>query len=166
LRKHFERRPIEVLIPETQQEIDEVQSRVVQLKALLRDLDGKYRNAVISDRATFKTTALIQFIAEKMMNLEPPARVGVLCPSQTIVERFARAYQMEFPTLRVRNPLVATPDEVNHGKWHGFPVSEVYAEEMFMISPADIERVAAQYNFIGGIGTLPPKPIVARITNW
>lgn len=166
MRKLYERRPIEVLIPETQQEIDEVQLRVIQLKQMLRQMDGKYSNAVITDRATFKTTALVQFIAERMMNLEPPARIGVVCPNRAIAEHFARTYQTEFPTLRVRNPLVDSVDEVIRGKWRGFRVEEVYAEEMFLIAPRELDELAAQYKFKGGIGTLPPKPVLCKITNW
>ena len=166
MRKQYMRPPIEVIIPENQQEINEVQSKIVLLKEKLRLLDGKSSNAVIADRASLKTSAMVQFLAELQMNQEPPTRVGVICPNRDIAQRLAFAYQTEFPTLRVNNPLISSADEVIRGKWRGFRVGVVYAEEMFLMHPREIDEVAAQYKFLGGIGTLPPRPVLARITNW
>ena len=160
------RPPIEVLIPETEKERNEVQSRIIELKELLRNLNVN-ANAVISDRATYKTTALVQFIAELQMNLEPPKRIGVVCPNRQITEQFAYAYQQEFPTLRVRNPLVDSIDNVLRGCWRGrFDVDAVYAEEIFLMLPRQIDELSLMHKFVGGIGTLPPRPTLAKINNW
>ena len=161
--KRYDRAPIEVLIPENRQEMDEVQRRVVELKNLFRNARDSKDNVIIADRASFKTTALVQFVAERMMNLEPPARVGVLCPNSAMVEQFARAYQIEFPTLRVRNPLVASYNEIcTRGGWRGGEVVEIYAEEIFMMHPSVMDLP----EFVFGVGTLEKRPVSARIRNW
>lgn len=158
----------------TSREHQERQGDVCRLKDLMRechtahfsDRAGRITrlNAVISDRATYKTTALIQFVGERMLILAPPARVGVVCPNIEIAKRFAIQYQEVFPDgpAGIRNPLVASIDEVSHGCWNGWEVSEVYAEEMFMMRPREIHAIP---NFICGIGTLH-RPVTIRVENW
>lgn len=168
MKKRYEGRPIEVLIPETRAECDTVQRMVVNLKRRLRDAleaDPTERGfrAIVADRAQFKTTALVQFVAERQMNVNPPIRVGVLCPNQNMVRLFTNAYQTEFPTLRVRNPLVATPEEVIRGRWAGEEVNEVYADEIFMMNPHELRQIPG---FVCGIGTLMESPVLIRISSW
>jgi hypothetical protein len=145
---------------------EDIQKQVCELKDLLRSAGvcENHDNAVISDRATFKTTALIQFVAERMLILPPPGRVGVVCPNYEIATRFAREYQEMFPSgpAHLRNPLVDSIDDVIRGKWQGWSVPEVYAEEMFMLAPRDLFAIP---NFICGIGTLN-HPVGLRIKNW
>ena len=167
--KRYPGRPIEVMCPVNAKEMDIVQERIVLRKDMLRKCTEEFIrnplcrvNAVISDRATFKTSALVQFVAERQMTIPPPGRIGVLCPNRTMVEMFARAYQIEFPTLRVRNPLVATPEEVKHGCWNGWTVPEVYADEMFLMNTREVHAVP---NLVCGIGTLP-RAVIVRVNAW
>jgi len=144
---------------------EEIQKSICELKNLLRDaLVNKHNNAVVSDRRTYKTSALIQFVAERMLVLPPPARVGIVCPNMDMTRRFALEYQMTFPDgpAKLRNPLVASIDEVLHGIWRGWLVPEVYAEEMFRIPWQQLREVP---NFVAGIGTLHP-PVSLRIEKW
>src|SRR5208282_6421903 len=130
----------------------EIQKAICELKDLLRSASrNNHNNAVVSDRRTYKTTALIQFVIERLLILPPPARVGVVCPNRQMMDLFAREYQILFPALPIRNPLVATIDEVLEGCWRCWDVPEVYAEEMFMIPASRLRSVP---NFIAGIGTL------------
>jgi|SRR5271157_2584845 len=123
-----------------------------------------HQNVVISDRRTSKTTALIQFVAERMMILPPPQRVGVVCPTLSIVRQFAEQYQILFPNgpAGIRNPLIATIDEVRQGRWDGWEVPEVYAEEMFLVPSRALLSIP---NFVVGIGTLNGSAAL-RIDKW
>lgn len=173
MKKSYERQPIEVIIPENQQELDTVQQMIVNLKRQLNEALDEFQEptkmiagftAIVADRAQFKTTALVQFVAERQMNLDPPARVGVVCPNYPMVDLFARAYQREFPTLRVRNPLVGVADDFYRGKWRGMcEIPEVYADEIFMIRRRELAQIE---NFVCGVGTLTKLPVTVKITNW
>jgi hypothetical protein len=113
------------------------------------------------DRRTYKTTALIQFVAERLLILPPPARVAVICPDYHIARHFDDQYRVAFPNLR--RPIVTTVEEVLHrGTLAGSGTTEVYAEEIFQIPPRLLHQVP---NFIVGIGTLN-HPVSLRIENW
>src|SRR5208282_2462953 len=69
---------------------DEIQKAICELKDLRSAGRNNHNNAVVSDRRTYKTTALIQFVIERLLILPPPARVGVVCPNRQMMDLFAR----------------------------------------------------------------------------
>jgi hypothetical protein len=146
---------------------EEIQKQVCRLKDLLRDAlkwtkdGGQGANAVISDRRTYKTTALIEYVAERLLILPPPARVAVVCPDYNIASHFDYRYRTVFPN--VRRPIVTDILQVlHHGALDGSGTVEVYAEEVFAIPAAKLRQVP---NFVVGIGTLI-HPVSLRIENW
>jgi hypothetical protein len=119
-------------------------------------------NAVHSDRQTGKTTALIQFVAERTLILpySDENKIAVVVPDQNFVRRFEDQFTANFPTLR--QPLVfpASSDHLQGQKIH-----EVYAEEIFLIPCRRIAEIAEHFNFVAGVGTL--QSIVSlNIKEW
>lgn len=133
---------------------------VYELKQLLRESrHPNHDNAIVADRRSYKTTALVEFVGERILLLPPNKEVGVVTPNRTTAEMFFEQYRKTFPTLRV--PLLDPCEAVLHGKWRGIDVAEVYADEVFMMSP-EILQVP---NFRCGIGTLL-RPVSIRIERW
>jgi hypothetical protein len=149
------------LDPESRQEHPEIRKYICGLKDRLRDaLVYKHDNAVISDRATFKTTALVEFVAERLLALAPPAEVGVVTPDTKSATLFMRAFTRTFPNVRL--PLVEPYVMGNSPFWCGLDVREVYADEMFKIPYMKLREIP---HFVCGIGTLN-EPVSLRIDKW
>jgi len=119
-------------------------------------------NAIHSERATGKTTALVQFVAERTLILpySDENKIGVVTPSQDLAHRFEEQFTENFPTLR--QPLVL-PFSSDHLR--GNKIAEVYAEEIFLIPYRSIREIADHFKFIAGVGTL--QSIVSlNIKQW
>jgi hypothetical protein len=126
-------------------------------------------NAVCSERATGKSVALVQFVAERLMTLHPAKEVGVVVPNSNIGKRFEDQFLESFP--RLRRPIIAPCGEIGdfegggYNRFRGHEIAESYAEEMFLISPRIIAVLEQQYNFVAGVGTLH-RPVGIRIRLW
>lgn len=123
-------------------------------------------NCAHSDRATGKTTALVQFIAERHLVVHPDKKVGVIVPNTQVGKLFERQFKEQFPTVRL--PLlfvVGDNDQQAISQVQGSEVEEVYAEEMFMMRFRTIDMLEQMGVFVCGVGTLK-RPAGVRINSW
>jgi hypothetical protein len=124
-------------------------------------------NAVNADRAQGKTTALVQFVAERTLMLGPLDKIVVLAPTEDIAYNFNRVYERNFPTLRV--PIILSigtenaPAELNLRGINN--IKEVYAEEMFLMDHKRVAQFKEQFGLTAGVGTLP-RPVILSIYKW
>jgi hypothetical protein len=124
-------------------------------------------NAIHSERQTGKTTALVQFVAERTLILpySDENLIAVLTPNLDIARRFEEQFIANFPTLRC--PIVSDVGKSEDFEYslQGHKIHEVYAEEMFLIPCRRIHEIADAFKFVAGVGTL--QSIVSlNIKQW
>jgi hypothetical protein len=121
-------------------------------------------NFVHSRRSEGKTTALVEFIAERHLTLRAPQVCGVVSPSVDMAVHFERMFHEMFPQIRL--PRVVCAEDARSRIEGAFradhDVVEVYADEMLMMEPRFIKSIQ---NFVAGVGTIE-RATALRLDRW
>lgn len=127
---------------------------------------GQDVTAIHADRASGKTVALVQFVAERMLSVDMKDKIAVLIPMESIECNFSAAFMTHFPTLPL--PLIFSaqrdPQQIISAMM-GEHIDEVYVEEMFLIPFKTIDHLRqASVPLVAGVGTLHGPAIV--VAQW
>lgn len=144
---------------------------VYSIKDNLRNALGRpgEANVIHSDRASGKTTGLVQFVAERTLILPYEKKILVIAPNLDIARRFEGQFRDDFPKLRVPD-FVTFQRETGSciaARFSGREYEEVYIEEVFLIRCETVEaiRLYFKYKYIAGVGTLESVASF-KITRW
>ena len=150
-----------------------VYNTTVQIKQQLRDIFNRPNTInnqyisndlpiVVTRRASGKTTGLVQFVGERLLQLDDENQnVAVIVPNESIGARFLREFETFFPLLNP--PYVASASDQSH-LLKGLKVKEVYIEEVFAIPECHLSDLCSQFPVIAGVGTIEqPTTITIRV---
>ena len=116
---------------------------------------------IVTRRASGKTTGLVHFIGERTLLLPESETIGVLCPTEGIVQEFLHQFKTHFPTLQ--EPVVLTIDRAMD-RMVGRKFHEVYAEEVFLMYTDRLSEVCAHFPVVAGVGAIEaPTTITIRV---
>jgi len=106
---------------------------------------------VVTRRASGKTTALAQFVGERILQLDDSQHVAVLVSTENMGLEFLKNYETFFPLLRL--PIIANALHVN-STLRGFHIVEAYIEEVFSFSEEVLHNACTNFPVIAGVGTI------------
>lgn len=126
---------------------------------LERAISGRRSTAVLSDRATGKTTTIVDVVASRILILPRDRKIVLAAPEKNLLDNLRRAYAQKFP-------FIPSPEFWNlaEGVRKGVHVDEIYVDEWFCLGceiKRGLKEIVNPGGFVMGVGSsFEPTPIL------